>query len=66
MGILGTDDTLSTGSCPWMITVPWPKAIIWYVVMAACACMVLYVIRNIFRLVQTDADEVAHKKLENF
>ncbi len=49
-----------------MITVPWPKAIIWYVVMTACAFMVLYVIRNIFRLIQTDADEVAHKKLENF
>lgn len=49
-----------------MITVPWPKAIIWYVVMAACAAMVLYAIRNIIRLIQTDADDVAHKKLENF
>lgn len=49
-----------------MITLPYPKAIIWYVVMAACALMVVYTIRNVFRLIQTDADEVAHRKLENF
>ncbi|MFD0980648.1 TRAP transporter small permease [Tropicimonas aquimaris] len=49
-----------------MITVPWPKAIIWYVVMAACVAMVLYTIRNIVRLIHTDAEDVAHNKLENF
>jgi TRAP-type C4-dicarboxylate transport system permease small subunit len=49
-----------------MITLPWPKAIIWYVVMAACAAMVLFAIRNIFQLFNTDAEDVAHKKLENF
>lgn len=49
-----------------MITVPWPKAIIWYIVMAACAAMVLYALRNVVRLIGTDADDVAHKKLENF
>ncbi len=49
-----------------MITLPWPKAIIWYVVMISCAAMVLFVIRNIFRLFHTDADDVARKKLDTF